>query len=186
MKRFFLTGFAVLISLIGFGGYSQTVANDQAQAPKAEMEQFLEVGLRESVTVWLKSGSSLTGQLTDFNQQELTLSAQDFSQSISLKEINRLEFSGDVYAIDSDGTRRKIRGEDNNTEETEIWKGFPLAAFQVQNSSNTGKLDIETIFSDEEIDEIKSIAMDSLYVINEIEFDSLEQKMTIKTMAVDL
>ncbi|MDJ0599051.1 MAG: hypothetical protein QNJ37_09470 [Crocosphaera sp.] len=185
MRKFFITGLTFLVSLIEFGGYSQTVANEQIQAPKVEMEQLLVVGLRESVTVWLKSGSSLTGRLAGFNQQELIISDKDFFESIPLNKINRLEFSGDVYTIDSDGRRRRIRGEDNNTEETEIWQGLPLTAFQVQSSSNDGKLNIETIFSEQEIEEIKSIAIDSLYVVDEIEFDSSGQKMTIKTIVVD-
>ena len=147
MKRFFLTGLTVLTSLIGFGGYNKTFANEVTQAPKAEMEQLLVVGLRESVTVWLKSGSSLTGQLAGFNQKELTISTKDFSQSIPLNEINRLEFSGDVYTIDSDGTRRRIRGEDNNAEETEIWQELPLTAFQVQNSSISSSLKIVSMLS---------------------------------------
>ena len=142
----------------------------------------LPVALPNLATVWPKSGGSMTGQLTSLNQQELTISRNNASKSLPIAQVNNVAFQGDVW-ISTNGRRRKIRGPERNSSGRQTWQ-VPITAFQMQNSSNEARLRLGDVLSGNDLADILSIARDSVYVVEEIRFES-PGKMTIVATPVD-
>ncbi|EDX71568.1 hypothetical protein MC7420_5193 [Coleofasciculus chthonoplastes PCC 7420] len=177
----------LLVSSPGVIGYAETTMSKPREIAQAsnQQAQSLPVALPDDALVWPKSGSSIIGQLTALSEQGLTISKNNFSQTLSLSEVNRIEFQGDVWIRDRQGRRvRKFRSEDSSKTKQEVWQGVPIRAFQLQNPE-TASLRLGTVLSREDLQDILSISKDSVYIVDAIEFDSSGQMMTIKATPID-
>lgn len=132
------------------------------------------------------TGGSMTGHLAGFTPQRLTLSVDEFSESIPISDIDRLEYSAEeelfISGVQGD---RKIRGEQNNQDNLKTWSGVPVSALQLQNPE-TGEalLQLGSVVSGLELRGLLDIAKTSYFVVREIEFDSPET-MTIRALLID-
>ncbi|MEQ9357237.1 hypothetical protein [Coleofasciculus chthonoplastes] len=177
----------LLVSSPGVIGYAETTMSKPREIAQAANQQAqpLPVALPDSALVWQKPGGSISGQLTALSEQGLTISLNNFSQTLPLDEVNRIEFQDEVWIRDRWGRReRKIRGENASTRGQQVWRGVPIAAFQLQNGE-TASLRLETVLSREDLQDILSISRDSVYIVDAIEFDSSGQTMTIKATPID-
>ena len=177
----------LLVSSPGVIGYAETTMSKPREIAQAsnQQAQSLPVALPDDALVWPKSGSSIIGQLTALSEQGLTISKNNFSQTLSLSEVNRIKFQGDVWIRDRQGRRvRKFRSEDSSKTRQEVWPRVPIWAFQLQNPE-TASLRLGTVLSREYLQDILSISRDSIYVVDAIEFDSSGQMMTIKATPID-
>ncbi|MEQ8385525.1 MAG: hypothetical protein RH949_24495 [Coleofasciculus sp. A1-SPW-01] len=177
----------LLVSSPGVIGYAETTMSKPREIAQAtnQQAQSLPVALPDDALVWPKSGSSIIGQLTALSEQGLTISKNNFSQTLPLGEVNRIEFQGDVWIHNRRGRRvRKIRGENDSTRIQQVWRGVPIRAFQLQNPE-TASLRLGTVLSREDLQDLLSISIDSIYVVNAIEFDLSGLTMTIKATPID-
>ncbi|NEO30996.1 MAG: hypothetical protein F6K36_11310 [Symploca sp. SIO3C6] len=127
----------------------------------------------------------MTGKLTNLNQQELTISSDNFSQSLPISQINDIAFNGEVWITNPNGGRiRKIRGPEQTSSGQQIWREVPLSAFNLQQPPEQAILSLGTVLSGEDWADILSVSRDSTYVVQEILFES-PGMMTIKAVPVD-
>ncbi|MEQ8995726.1 MAG: hypothetical protein RID53_04375 [Coleofasciculus sp. B1-GNL1-01] len=177
----------LLVSGLGQIGYAQTtmsIPSEIAQTASTQA-QSLPVALPNSALVWSNQGGSMSGQLTALSEQGLTISLDNVSETLPLRQVNRVEFQGDVWIRNREGQRvRKFRGLNPSTRGQQVWRGVPIAAFQVQNQQ-TASLRLGTVLRGEDLQDILSISRDSVYVVDAIEFDSSGQTMTIKATPID-
>lgn len=179
-------GVSLLISLAG--SIDLAKANDTliyrlqvSQKPIAQ-DEAISVELPESATIWLKDGSSRTGKLAGLDKQNVVIA--DTSKPLSVKQIDRVEFQGEVWVVDRDGTKRRIRGEDLASRKPKTWQNVPLTEFQLQNPPNTAKLKLAKILGENEFKDLLAISRNSLFVMQEIRFESPE-KLAIQVKPVD-
>lgn len=189
MKAFLqVFGIALLVSITGLAGYAQTSsrkANYFAQGQSAiSQEAQLSVALPELATVRQKQGGSMTGKLTKLNQQELTISSGNSSESLAINQVNNVAFKGDVWITNTEGKRIRMRGVDKTSSGQQLWREVPLAAFNLQEPPEKAILSLGTVLSSEDLADIVSVSRDSTYVVQEILFES-PGMMTIKAVPVD-
>jgi len=177
----------LLVSSLGLVGCGETTTSEPreiAAAPNTQAE-LLPISLPETALVSQKPSGSISGQLMAFSEQGLTISADNVSETITLGEVNWIEFEGDAWIRDRQGQRvRKFRGENASTKGQQVWQGVPITAFQLQNPE-TANLSLETVLSNEDLQDILSISQDSVYIVDVIEFDSSGRTMTIKATPID-
>lgn len=176
----------LLVSSPGVIGYAETTMSKPREIAQAanQQAQSLPVALPDDALVRQKTGGSMSGQLTALSEQGLRISLNNFSQTLPLGEVNRIEFHGDVWIENPQGQRIKLRSENSSTRRQEVWGGVPIWAFQLQNPE-TASLRLGTVLSREYLQDILSISRDSIYVVDAIEFDSSGQTMTIKATPID-
>jgi len=178
----------LLVSSPGLIGYAETTTSKPSEIAQAANQQAqpLPVALPDTALVWQKPGGSISGQLTALSEQGLTISLNNFSETLLLGEVNRIEFQDEVWIRNRQGqrVRRKVRSEDSSTRRPQVWQGVPIWAFQLQNPE-TASLRLGTVLSREYLQDILSISRDSIYVVNAIEFDSSGQTMTITATPID-
>ena len=143
-----------------------------AQAQKAEIHQLIVLALPMNADVLLKDGSSATGQMTKFDSKEqiIEISRSGESRKLQIAKVQKVTFKTDALTYTSDG-KRVIRGEDNSQAVQSIWDDIPLNAFQLLNSSlGKASVDLATVMNPKRLREISSVAQNSLYIANEIDF----------------
>jgi hypothetical protein len=73
-----------------------------------------------------------------------------------------------------------LRGEGNTKATQRVWSNIPLEAFQlVDSKQGQATVNLITVKTPTELSQIRSVAVKSLYIADEIEFSSTG-KMTIK------
>jgi hypothetical protein len=158
----------------------QSPVTSTPEISKAQETVNIPVALPVNATVWLKEGSATTGQVNGFDakQQSLTLG----EEPIKLAQIKKVVF-GKTLAYDSDG-KIVIRGDDTAKAKQSIWSVL-LSAFQL-NDPKRGKaqVDLAGTIKPLELRGIQSIAKNSDYVLDELEFQPTG-KMTIKVTPTD-
>lgn len=140
------------------------------------------VALPLNATVWLKEGGSTTGQVKGFDakQQSLTLG----EESIQLTRIGKVLFDRKALAYQSDGTS-VIRGENTAKAEQLTWKDVLLSAFQLKDPKlGQALVNLAGIINSSELKGIQSVAKNSVYLVDEIQFQPTG-KMTIKVTPAD-
>ena len=169
---------AIIISVTGIKGEARTnVENSSKISQSSEIannEQLLEVAVPSSAIVRLKQGGSYTGELTAFNSRDLVISANGFSETVTLSQIKQVEFQGDVWITTTNGTRKRvpIRGL------TIPLEAVPVSALNLGNPPSTAVLNLETVLSREEFEKLSG-QTDRIHVLKKILFESSE-KMTIR------
>lgn len=186
MKTFLKITLAILlISIPGLAGYATSITRKPTELAQTNntISAELPVALPVSAIVYPKKGSSLSGKLTQFNAKNLTIAVGDISKPLSITEVKQVEFSGDIWVVDADGSPRKLRGPDSISNRQQTWQAVPISAFQLK-TPQEAKLRLDGVVNREERADILSVAKDSVYVLQAIVFESSE-KMTIRATPVD-
>ena len=191
MKVFFKTLSLVLV--VAFAG---TVENVQAMTSTAKIAQTqkttnnkpIPLALPDTADVVLNDKSSLTGTVTAFDSkgQTIQISGNGDSRSLKIAQIQKLTFRRDalVYRC-NDHCQQVIRGEDNAQATQSIWSDIPLNAFQLLDSKlGQASVDLTTVMNHRKLLPIRSVAVKSVYVVDEIKFEPAA-KMTIKVTPTD-
>lgn len=105
---------------------------------------------------------------------------------LSVTEVKQIVFKknkGSLVYISTGAT--VIRGEDNSKATQSVWSNIPLEAFELFDSQKgQARVNLATVKNPKELLQIRSVAVKSLYIADEIEFSS-KGKMTIKVTPVD-
>ena len=167
-----------LIALTGLVGNPLTVQSRPvltvAQGTKTKSQ--IPVFLPDSVNVKLKKdGASLSGRVTNFDAKakKVTITNGPDSQSVAIKDIDRVLFQGKV--ILRNNTAIVIRGDDSQKSPNQNGKVFkePLRNFQIVDASK-GEARV-TITNPLELKGVQAVAQSSSYVVEQIRFDSSDQ-----------
>ncbi|BAZ22349.1 hypothetical protein NIES4073_32310 [Kalymmatonema gypsitolerans NIES-4073] len=158
-----------------------------AQAQRATINvPPIDLALPAPADVFLRDGRSARGRVTEFDSKGQTIQILYSGQSrkFPINEVDKVIFRRDAPIYTSDG-RRVIRGEDQSKQIRSIWDNIPLSAFRLINPSRgAASVDLSTVMNSKNLREINSVAQNSLYVANEIEFKS-QAKMTITVTPTD-
>ncbi|BAY46148.1 hypothetical protein SAMD00079811_37560 [Scytonema sp. HK-05] len=136
--------------------------------------------------MWLKDGKSITGQLTDFNSknQKIQISHAGTARSLQLTQVQRISFRKDALVYTNDG-QRVIRGEDKAKATQSVWEDIPVDAFRlVKPKQGLASVELSKIMNQKQLRGIWGVAQDSLYVVDEMEFQPTK-KITIKVTPTD-
>ncbi|MGK7914976.1 MAG: hypothetical protein AB4038_05435 [Prochloraceae cyanobacterium] len=136
--------FAIIIPLSMIGKQVRTAPYEQWQIAQnlqfKRQERLLEVAIRESAIVRFKEGGSYSGKLTAFNPQNLTIEIEGTSETISLSQIEEVEFQGSIY-IRGKPTRPPIRG-------IKILSDLPVTALELADPPIMASLSLKTMSSE--------------------------------------
>lgn len=104
----------------------------------------------------------------------------------SLTKVQQIVFKKDQGSLVYTGTGEQvIRGEDHSKATQSVWSDIPLEAFELFDSQKgQARVNLATVKKPKELLQIRSVAVKSLYIADEIEFSS-KGKMTIKVTPVD-
>jgi hypothetical protein len=159
-----------------------------AQAQKAVNNKPIDLALPTTAQVLLKNGSSLTARVRAFDSkgQKIQFSLSGDSRSFSVAEVKQITFRKDkgslVYTSKGELV---IRGENSAKATQSTWLGIPLQAFElIDPQRGQASVNLATVKNQKEIRQIQSVAVNSLYVADEIEFTPAG-KMTIKVTPID-
>ena len=125
----------------------------------------------------------MTARVTAFDskEQKIEFSREKDSKSLSIAQVQQVVFRKDkeslVYTSTGDIV---LRGEGNTKATQRVWSNIPLEAFQlVDSKQGQATVNLITVKTPTELSQIRSVAVKSLYIADEIEFSSTG-KMTIK------
>jgi hypothetical protein len=154
-----------------------TVPSSSQNMPSAS-QKHLEVLVPELATIRLVGGGSRSGNLTDFNATDLTLSAEGFSETLALVEVAQVNFRGNVWIINPDGERRpqRIRGISVTLE------GVPVDALVFRGSGGQGMLDLDGVLNDREFDRLSNNP-ERIHAIKQLVLES-SGEMAVKIVAL--
>lgn len=126
----------------------------------------------ELVTIRLKK-ESYTGKLTAFNANNLTIEGNGKSQKFLISKIQKIEFKGDVWINNTDGTIRRVpwRGS------SKILQELPITALKLEKNLKKATLHLDNMTEEGYNRFIKNASKN--YGIKMIVFDSPE-KITVK------
>ncbi|MFW9262396.1 hypothetical protein [Nostoc sp. CALU 546] len=159
-----------------------------AQSQKAVNNKPIDLALPTRAQVLLKNGNSLTGGVTGFDSKGRTIkfSHSGDSRSFPVAEVKQIIFSKNKDALVYTSTGEVvIRGENNAQSKQRSWSGIPLEGFKlVEPKYGQASVNLATVKTQKELRQIQSVAVKSLYVVDEIEFTS-GGKMTIKVTPID-
>lgn len=123
----------LLVSTVGFAGYTAWATGLPEMLPIQTAQtqpQVVPIVLPCSARVLLKSGGSKSGRLTgvDAKSQQLTLSQDKNSESITIAQIEKVQFypSCDTSVLDNTRSLPPIRGEKRT------WSGIPLNNLKIR------------------------------------------------------
>jgi hypothetical protein len=181
------------------GSYSQTSEIVAQSIPKTELKKeqspvkptpqiskvqetdntTIPVALPVNAKVQLKTGITLgKAKVTGFDAKQQTLTLEE--ESIPLTKIEKVIFDDKALAYRSDG-KIVIRGEDTAKGKPSTWSVL-LSAFKL-NDSKLGQAQVNLI-GVPDLKGIRSVAKNSVYVVNEIQFQPTG-KMTITVTPAD-
>ncbi|MGB5769338.1 MAG: hypothetical protein WBM32_05625 [Crocosphaera sp.] len=141
-------------------------------------QQSLRVAIPKSATIFLKQGTSYTGQLTTFDVNDLSLTAQDYSQRFSIKDIKQINFSkDDIWIITPEGTRRRlpIRGIPIPID------NIPLTSFRLNDELIEGTINLDQVLTPEQFEKLTKDPK-KIRVVKTIIFQD-SQTLTIKLIS---
>ncbi|MBD2775103.1 hypothetical protein [Iningainema tapete] len=145
------------------------------------------LALPKAADVIFTDGRSATGRVTEFDSkgQTIQISNSGESRKLPINQLSKVIFKRDALIYTSTG-ERVIRGEEQSKASRSIWDNIPLNAFRLINPSRgEASVDLSTlIMNSKRLREINSIAQNSLYVANEIEFKS-KGKIAITVTPID-
>lgn len=146
-------------------------------------ELDIAVALPELAEVILKGGESRSGRIIGIDAQGQALSIQRSGKTatILLSQIQRIIFKNAALAYRTNG-RQIIRGERNPTTGKAVtWSGIPLNTFILKNPTQ-GQAVVKLkppVVSPAQLRGIQSVARNRQYVVDEIQFNSQQQTLTI-------
>jgi hypothetical protein len=159
-----------------------------AQAQKTVNNKPIPLALPTIADIKLRNGSSITGRIAAFDSkgQTIQVSRGNDSSSLPVAQVQQITFSKDKQAlVYTDTGKLIIRGEDNAKAKQSTWSGIPLQSFQLLNpTQGQASVDLATVIEQRQLRQIRSVAVKSLYVADEILFEPAG-KMTIKVTPTD-
>lgn len=191
MKVFFKTlSLALVVALAAPVEDVQAVtgAIQIAQVQKTVNNKPIPLALPTIADIKLRNGSSITGRIAAFDSkgQTIQVSRGNDSSSLPVAQVQQITFSKDKQAlVYTDTGTLIIRGEDNAKAKQSTWSGIPLQSFQLLNpTQGQASVDLATVIEQRQLRQIRSVAVKSLYVADEILFEPAG-KMTIKVTPTD-
>jgi hypothetical protein len=140
-------------------------------------EMVLDVAVPDKATVVRKQGKpSLTGQLTAFNEANLTLSAESYSEKVPLTQVQSINFEEGAIWIEGRSLPSRIRGY------IKTWPGVPIKAFKLQTSAQSAQIDLNKVVKANDLQKMIN-NKEKIQVLSKISFDS-PQKMTIQAFSM--
>lgn len=185
MKAFLKVMFVTLIaSTTGLAGSTSSPPshhNKLAQVQNvAKQDSSIAVFLPQGANVVLKKGISMSGRLTEIDPQgqRIKLELSGESTTVEIAEIERIKFKGEVtLSCGNPDCKIVIRGDKDKTSagnNDKIWSE-PLTNFRVINPSK-GEAQLKlTSLPKLALQGIRSVAVSSSYVVDEIRFDDSGQ-----------
>ena len=148
----------------------------------------ISLALPTMADIKLKNGESMTARVSRFDRQgeKIEFSRGKESKLLSVIEVKQIVFKKDQGSLVYTGTGAiVIRGEDHSKATQSVWSDIPLEAFELFDSQKgQARVNLATVKNPKELKQIRSVAVKSLYIADEIEFSS-KGKMTIKVTPVD-
>ncbi len=144
----------------------------------------LAVSIAESVDIELNSEISNQGKLEKWNLKRLTISRGRNSTVIPVDQIKKIEFKGDIW-IPHGNSYVKITEEQRTTENQKTWSGIPLMGFSLAQGSKIALLQLKGVLEEKDWQYLVNNSQDSIYIIDEIEFDQLKGTMTVKASMIN-
>jgi hypothetical protein len=130
----------------------------------------------------------MTARVSRFDPkgQTIEFSRGKESKLLSVTKVKQIVFKKDKGSLVYTGTGEQvIRGEDHSKATQSVWSDIPLEAFELFDSQKgQARVNLATVKKPKELLQIRSVAVKSLYIADEIEFSS-KGKMTIKVTPVD-
>ena len=163
------------------------LAQISTQATTTVENPPISLALPTMADIKLKNGESMTSARVsrfDPKGQKIEFSRGKKSKLLSVTEVQQIVFkTGSLVYI---GTGEiVIRGEDKSKATQSVWSDIPLEAFELFDpQKGQARVNLATVKKPKELKQIRSVAVKSLYIADEIEFSS-KGKMTIKVTPVD-
>ncbi len=187
-----------LVLVVALAGITETikpvtaniqVAQISTKATTTVKNPPISLGLPIIADIKLKNGESITSARVsrfDPQGQKIEFSRSKESKLFSVTEVKQIVFKkdkGSLVYISTGAT--VIRGEDNSKATQSVWSDIPIEAFELFDpQKGQAKVNLATVKNPKELKQIRSVAVKSLYIADEIEFSS-KGKMTIKVTPVD-
>ena len=178
----------LFISVFGLAGCSGSGEPRVEETPTIPPDNLIPVSLPIRAEILLAVGKSKSGRLSkiDDETKQIEITNGGNSQSVKLAQIKKVKFkpNAEIYSRGKIVIRGKEDKSSANKQET--WKGIPLSNFQLKNPQ-TGEAKVDLTNSG--VNEakqfgIKAVVQDSIYVAEEMEFES-SNKITLKVTPVD-
>jgi hypothetical protein len=148
----------------------------------------ISLALPTMADIKLKNGESMTARVTAFDSkgQKIEFSRGKDSKSLSVTQVQQVVFRKDKESlIYINPGYIVLRGEGNSKAIQRVWSNIPLEAFQlVDSKQGQATVNLITVKTPTELLQIRSVAKRSLYIADEIEFNSTGE-MTIKVTPAD-
>ncbi|MDJ0580470.1 hypothetical protein [Crocosphaera sp.] len=169
----------IILSVTGLMGNAKNIPNLEISQNSTTTKQRTPLNLLvpDLVTVSLNQ-ESYTGKLTSFNANYLTIEGHGGAEKILISQVKEMNFKGDVWVKNSDGTIRRFPWRDSS----KILQELPTNAFKLDKNAEKATLDLESL-SDEGFSRF-SQHLNKNYGIKAIFFESSE-KMAVKIMEID-
>ena len=174
---------ALTATLVSRPAVTKTIKIVQVQ--KAVDNKPIDLKLPKMAKVLLRDGKSLTGYVTAFKSKskkeiiEFSLSGEQ--REYLVVQVKQIIFSEDPGQIYHPKDPLIILGGQNDAKaEQSIWSQIPIEAFKLVNAElGEASINLATVKTQKELQQIRSVAIKSSYIVNEIEF-TRKRKMTIK------
>jgi hypothetical protein len=164
------------------------LAQTSTQATTTVENPPISLALPTMADIKLKNGESMTARVSRFDPQgqKIEFSRGKESKLLSVIEVKQIVFKKDKGALVYTYTGEiVIRGKDNSKATQSVWSDIPLEAFELFDpQKGQARVNLATVKNPKELKQIRSVAVKSLYIADEIEFSS-KGKMTIKVTPVD-
>jgi hypothetical protein len=164
------------------------LAQISTQATTTVENPPISLALPTMADIKLKNGESMTARVSRFDPQgqKIEFSRGKKSKLLSVTEVKQIVFKKDKGALVYTYTGATvIRGEDHSKATQSVWLDIPLEAFELFDpQKGQARVNLATVKKPKELKQIRSVAVKSLYIADEIEFSS-KGKMTIKVTPVD-
>ncbi|WP_013321204.1 hypothetical protein [Gloeothece verrucosa] len=187
-KALQLIAIAVLVGTVAT--FNEKTRANTYQIPtikqNASTNALIPVALPTLADISLKDSSSLSGQVSAFDptNQTVQISRSGNSRTLQISQIQKITFRRDALVYDGDG-KIVIRGEDRATAFLSTWQGIPFNGLRLINPNlGQAQVSLAGVMKPIQIREISSVAKKSIYVVNEIQFDSTG-KMNIQVIPTD-
>jgi hypothetical protein len=164
------------------------LAQTSTQVTTTVKNSPISLALPTMADIKLKNGESMTARVSGFDSkgQTIEFSLGKESKLLSVTKVQQIVFKKDKGSLVYTGTGEQvIRGEDHSKATQSVWSDIPLEAFELFDSQKgQARVNLATVKKPKELLQIRSVAVKSLYIADEIEFSS-KGKMTIKVTPVD-
>ncbi|WP_413171536.1 hypothetical protein [Anabaena azotica] len=191
MKVFFVI-LTLILTVLAIGkrekllAVSKTSEIVQTEKQKYNPQQKISLGLHNLMSIVLKNGRSILGTLIGINSKKQTVEIKPHNQgsprSIQISEIQRIVADRSSPVIQSDGKPPIIRGEDNAVSRQSTWSKIPLNQVLLQQEQIN--VDLLNVVTPRQLRGIHSVSENSLYVVDEIEFNP-SGEINIKVTPID-